>query len=88
MSSNLETSKPRFHLKVTLGSLTLGFYFLDIFNKKGLSWLSQKVRELLEWRFGEACLFPELGCQETISLQEAIKSGLDEIAKGLGGTTG
>lgn len=55
---------------------TLSLRLLIILDKGLSCWHSQKISELLEWRFSEASLPPELRCQETVCFQQTVKSCL------------
>jgi hypothetical protein len=52
--------------------------FLHILQHTDLMGLGQEISEFLEWRPGEACLPPQIRCQEPISLQQTLECSLWE----------
>jgi len=55
--------------------------FLHILQHTDLMGLRQEVCEFLEWRTSEACLPPQIGSQESISLQQTFECRLCEITR-------
>ncbi len=50
--------------------------FLHVLQHADLMGFGQKIGEFLEWRTSEACLPPQIRCQEPISLQQTLECSL------------